>query len=161
MDEETQREIASMGGKAAHRSGHAHEFDTDEAREAGRLGGKARWGRYDRELASEFERQEARQGGPMRRSFTPLEEEGHRESSRSYQEDDDRRPRAYDEDDYRPSRSRRYGRTYEAEPARSRHDYSSFEERGSRSSPRYDDEERWPSRRDRDDYEDRPYRRAS
>lgn len=42
MDPEKQREIASRGGKAAHESGNAHEFDSDEAREAGRKGGQAR-----------------------------------------------------------------------------------------------------------------------
>lgn len=46
MDEDEQREIASMGGRAAHRSGHAHEWDSEEARRAGRLGGKARWGSH-------------------------------------------------------------------------------------------------------------------
>lgn len=42
MDEEKQREIASKGGKAAHEKGTAHEFDSEEAREAGRKGGQAR-----------------------------------------------------------------------------------------------------------------------
>ena len=41
MDEDRQREIASRGGREAHRQGHAHEFDSHEAREAGRLGGRA------------------------------------------------------------------------------------------------------------------------
>lgn len=41
MDQAKQREIASMGGHAAHRSGNAHEFDAEEAREAGRKGGQA------------------------------------------------------------------------------------------------------------------------
>ena len=41
MDEEKQREIASKGGKAAHASGNAHEFDSEEARAAGRKGGLA------------------------------------------------------------------------------------------------------------------------
>ncbi len=41
MDEEKQREIASMGGRAAHQKGTAHEFTPDEAREAGRKGGEA------------------------------------------------------------------------------------------------------------------------
>ncbi|MGN6152555.1 MAG: KGG domain-containing protein [Lysobacteraceae bacterium] len=41
MDQTKQREIASMGGHAAHRSGNAHEFDSEEAREAGRKGGQA------------------------------------------------------------------------------------------------------------------------
>jgi general stress protein YciG len=36
MDPQRQREIASLGGRAAHQSGHAHEFNSDEAREAGR-----------------------------------------------------------------------------------------------------------------------------
>lgn len=42
MDEEKQREIASKGGKAAHQKGTAHEFNSEEAREAGRKGGQAR-----------------------------------------------------------------------------------------------------------------------
>jgi general stress protein YciG len=42
MDAEKQRRIASEGGKAAHRSGNAHEFTPEEAAEAGRKGGQAR-----------------------------------------------------------------------------------------------------------------------
>jgi general stress protein YciG len=41
MDPERQREIASKGGKAAHRKGTAHQWSADEAREAGRKGGAA------------------------------------------------------------------------------------------------------------------------
>ncbi len=41
MDPERQRAIAKEGGKAAHKSGHAHEFTSEEAREAGRKGGQA------------------------------------------------------------------------------------------------------------------------
>lgn len=41
MDKERQRQIASQGGRAAHRSGNAHEFTSEEAREAGRKGGQA------------------------------------------------------------------------------------------------------------------------
>jgi hypothetical protein len=41
MNEDKQREIASQGGKAAHEKGTAHEFDSEEAREAGRKGGEA------------------------------------------------------------------------------------------------------------------------
>jgi len=41
MDPEKQREIASKGGRAAHESGNAHEFTSEEAREAGRKGGEA------------------------------------------------------------------------------------------------------------------------
>lgn len=42
MDENRQREIASKGGRMAHESGKAHEFSSEEAREAGRKGGEAR-----------------------------------------------------------------------------------------------------------------------
>lgn len=35
MDSQRQREIASQGGKAAHRSGKAHQFSPEEARAAG------------------------------------------------------------------------------------------------------------------------------
>jgi uncharacterized protein len=41
MDPEQQRQIASKGGKAAHQLGVAHEFNSEEAREAGRKGGEA------------------------------------------------------------------------------------------------------------------------
>jgi len=42
MDPDKQRKIASKGGKAAHAKGTAHEFTSEEARRAGRKGGKAR-----------------------------------------------------------------------------------------------------------------------
>lgn len=41
MDPERQREIAREGGKAAHLSGNAHEFTSEEARAAGRKGGQS------------------------------------------------------------------------------------------------------------------------
>jgi general stress protein YciG len=41
MDRNKQREIASKGGKAAHQKGSAHEWTSEEAREAGRKGGIA------------------------------------------------------------------------------------------------------------------------
>jgi len=40
MSMETRQRIASMGGQAAHRSGKAHQFSSEEAREAGKKGGK-------------------------------------------------------------------------------------------------------------------------
>ncbi|MFM1848056.1 MAG: hypothetical protein RL417_1530 [Pseudomonadota bacterium] len=40
MDPAKQREIASKGGRAAHLAGTAHEFSSEEAREAGRKGGQ-------------------------------------------------------------------------------------------------------------------------
>ena len=41
MDVGRQREIASKGGRAAHQKGTAHEWTSEEAREAGRKGGMA------------------------------------------------------------------------------------------------------------------------
>src|SRR6476646_7840931 len=41
MDRSKQREIASKGGKAAHQKGTAHEWTSEEARDAGRKGGIA------------------------------------------------------------------------------------------------------------------------
>jgi general stress protein YciG len=41
MDRIKQREIARMGGRAAHVKGTAHEWSSEEAREAGRKGGRA------------------------------------------------------------------------------------------------------------------------
>ncbi|WP_313035236.1 KGG domain-containing protein [Massilia alkalitolerans] len=40
MDPQRQHEIASQGGRAAHASGNAHEFTSEEAREAGRMSHK-------------------------------------------------------------------------------------------------------------------------
>jgi general stress protein YciG len=41
MDRAKQREIARKGGKAAHLKGTAHEWTSEEARQAGRKGGMA------------------------------------------------------------------------------------------------------------------------
>ena len=41
MDRAKQREIARKGGKAAHQKGTAHEWTSEEARDAGRKGGIA------------------------------------------------------------------------------------------------------------------------
>ncbi len=40
MSADKQREIASKGGRAAHKKGTAHEWSSDEARLAGRKGGQ-------------------------------------------------------------------------------------------------------------------------
>jgi general stress protein YciG len=39
MDPSKRREISSKGGKAAHKKGTAHEWTSEEAREAGRIAG--------------------------------------------------------------------------------------------------------------------------
>lgn len=41
MNPDERKRLASSGGKAAHAQGVAHEFTSDEAREAGRKGGLA------------------------------------------------------------------------------------------------------------------------
>jgi len=41
MSAERQREIASQGGRAAHRQGVAHEWSAEEALQAGKKGGQA------------------------------------------------------------------------------------------------------------------------
>lgn len=48
MSPERQREIASKGGRAAHQQGVAHQWSSEEARQAGRKGGmNSRGGRRD------------------------------------------------------------------------------------------------------------------
>ena len=70
MDRSKQREIASKGGKAAHQKGTAHEWTSEEARDAGRKGGIASHRRRreqagrtgERGLASEWDASRARPG---------------------------------------------------------------------------------------------------
>ena len=62
MDEEEQREIASKGGKAAHEKGTAHEFSSEEAKEAGKKGGETV--SQDREHMSDI----GKKGGESRRN---------------------------------------------------------------------------------------------
>jgi general stress protein YciG len=52
MDRNKQREIASKGGRAAHKKGAAHEWTREEAQAAGRKGGLARHRRPDDTLTS-------------------------------------------------------------------------------------------------------------
>ena len=54
MDPERQREIASMGGRAAHERGLAHEFTSEEARRAGHLGGERTSESHEREFYDEI-----------------------------------------------------------------------------------------------------------
>jgi general stress protein YciG len=53
MDRNKQREIASKGGRAAHKKGAAHEWTREEAQAAGRKGGLARHRRPDDTLTSD------------------------------------------------------------------------------------------------------------
>lgn len=60
MDPQTRREISRRGGAASHQSGRGHEFNSQEAREAGRLGGEARWGKSRSRSETEEARTEFR-----------------------------------------------------------------------------------------------------
>jgi general stress protein YciG len=53
MDPTKQRDIASKGGRAAHLRGTAHEWTSEEAREAGRKGGIASHRKHQQEVARE------------------------------------------------------------------------------------------------------------
>ena len=63
MDRGKQREIASKGGKAAHQKGTAHEWTSEEAREAGRKGGMASHRRRS-ELTGQGDDTPLNQGSP-------------------------------------------------------------------------------------------------
>ena len=71
MDRNKQREIASKGGKAAHQKGTAHEWTSEEAREAGRKGG----------MASHRRKQQSSTGDADSTSEMPNEQESARDSS--------------------------------------------------------------------------------
>jgi general stress protein YciG len=60
MDRERQREIAAEGGRAAHQSGNAHRFNSEEARKAGAKGGTSA---HQRGTAHQFTSEEARAAG--------------------------------------------------------------------------------------------------
>ena len=65
MDPERQRQIAREGGKAAHVKGTAHEFNSEEARNAGRKGGETV--SRDREHMAEIGRKGGRSSGNHRK----------------------------------------------------------------------------------------------
>ena len=61
MDRSKQRDIASKGGKAAHQKGTAHEWTSEEAREAGRKGGMAS---HRRKQEQQEQQQQTPEGDP-------------------------------------------------------------------------------------------------
>ena len=70
MDRAKQREIASKGGKAAHQKGTAHEWTSEEARDAGRKGGLASHKRRrEQMLSGSGEVNEAQDSGDSMVSF--------------------------------------------------------------------------------------------
>jgi general stress protein YciG len=64
MERNKQREIASKGGKAAHQKGTAHEWTSEEAREAGRKGGMASHRRKQEQQGGSMPEGGAAAGGP-------------------------------------------------------------------------------------------------
>jgi general stress protein YciG len=85
MDRRKQREIARKGGMAAHRKGVAHEFTTEEARNAGRKGGQnvsvnrshmIEIGRLGGQRSAERRRNRMGQGLSMARSESVPREHG-------------------------------------------------------------------------------------
>jgi len=65
MDRHKQRDIASKGGKAAHQKGTAHEWTSEEAREAGRKGGMASHRRKQEQQQSDDSSNESLVGEEM------------------------------------------------------------------------------------------------
>jgi uncharacterized protein len=65
MDPQRQRQIAREGGKAAHVKGTAHEFTSEEARNAGRKGGETV--SRDRDHMAEIGRKGGRSSGNNRK----------------------------------------------------------------------------------------------
>ena len=63
MDRAKQREIASKGGKAAHQKGTAHEWTSEEARDAGRKGGIASHQRRREQMGGGSSDTESEPGG--------------------------------------------------------------------------------------------------
>ncbi|MFJ3054363.1 KGG domain-containing protein [Herbaspirillum sp. NPDC087042] len=74
MDREKQRQIASMGGKAAHAKGAAHEFTSAEAREAGRKGGLNSHGRKSAANDAAMPQVVAPAGQPQMTQSTPQDQ---------------------------------------------------------------------------------------
>lgn len=91
MDPERQREIASEGGKAAHASGNAHEFTSEEARKAGSMSHKNDSNRQS-DSSESGSRQSSSGGsggsGGGTRGGTP---EQHAEAGRQSHKNDDKR----------------------------------------------------------------------
>jgi hypothetical protein len=69
MDEDRRKEVARMGGRAAHQKGTAHEFSPEEAREAGRKGGRAVSQNREHMSAIGREGGESRAANHTRRAF--------------------------------------------------------------------------------------------
>ncbi|MDM1301733.1 KGG domain-containing protein [Acinetobacter indicus] len=103
MDPDEQREIASRGGRAAHASGNAHEFTSEEARRAGarsHINDDNRRGRNrDDDDDDDDYRGRGRGRGRSRDDDDDDDRRGRsRGRSRDDDDDDDRRGRSRDDD---------------------------------------------------------------
>lgn len=92
MDPQRQREIASEGGRAAHASGNAHEFTSEEARRAGSMshkndGNRQSGNQGNQGSAGGNEGNQGGQGGGTR-GGTP---EQHAQAGRQSHKNDDKR----------------------------------------------------------------------
>jgi general stress protein YciG len=87
MDPQKQREIASEGGKAAHASGNAHEFTSEEARKAGSMSHKNDDNRQSASSGSGNKQSGSGSSGGTR-GGTP---EQHAEAGRQSHKNDDKR----------------------------------------------------------------------
>ena len=88
MDPDKQREIASEGGKAAHASGNAHEFTSEEARKAGSMSHKNDGNRQSGSSDSGSRQSTGGSSGGGTRGGTP---EQHAEAGRQSHKNDDKR----------------------------------------------------------------------
>ena len=88
MDPERQREIASEGGKAAHASGNAHEFTSEEARKAGSMSHKNDGNRQSGSESGGSRQSGSGGSGGGTRGGTP---EQHAEAGRQSHKNDDKR----------------------------------------------------------------------
>lgn len=69
LSKERRAQIASLGGKAAHAKGTAHQYNSDEARAAGMKGGRAAHARGTaHKFSSEEGRAAGQKGGASKRS---------------------------------------------------------------------------------------------
>jgi uncharacterized protein len=81
MDRAKQREIASKGGKAAHQKGTAHEWTSEEARDAGRKGGIASHRRRREQMSQGGTSTDSRGTGGDESDITNRESGGLRDDS--------------------------------------------------------------------------------
>jgi general stress protein YciG len=171
MDPDRQRKIASEGGRASHESGNAHEWDSREASEAGRLGGRAAHHHGSAAFHHDTAAHHHRQAAGHRRQARHDEAELHSSAARGHEEDAQ----------YHAGEARRHGRGFAgmdpdrqreiaSEGGRASHggrgrDDEQYESQGSQNRPRSDrgefESSSRMSGRSRDDRDDERGRNGS